>query len=106
MRKVHVVSTAIAVVQSSLLFAPEPWHSLAFYAIAIFAGLAFVGLLAGSVSGDTAQQIRDGVLISSASSAYQIIALALTGHPILAAISLVLNVLLVAAAFRSEVAHG
>lgn len=106
MRKVDVVSTTIAVVQSSLLFAPEPWHSLAFYAIAIFAALAFIALLAGGVSGDTAQQLREGVLISSASSAYKIIALTLTGHPLLAAISLVLSVSLIAAAFRAEVAHG
>ncbi|WP_338544919.1 hypothetical protein V6W80_17240 [Pseudomonas benzopyrenica] len=103
MKTPHIVSTAISVALSTCLLIGEPWHWFGFYTLLAFNILAWIGLLSGGVKGETASKIREGMWLSCASTAFQLYALIVTGHPILAAVSFICSALIVTAAYRQEV---
>lgn len=103
MKTTHIVSTAISVTLSSFLLVGEPWSTFAFYTLLVFTVLAWVALLCGAMTGEAAAKIRDGAWLSCASTAFQLYALIVSGHQLLAAVSFIGSVLIVVAAYRQEV---
>lgn len=103
MKTANIVSTAIGVSLSCLLLLGNPWHDFAYYTLLAFSILAWIGLLSGGVKGETAAKIREGAWLSCASTAFQLYAMVVTGHPILAATSFICSALIVTSAYRQEV---
>lgn len=100
MKTANIVSTAMGVSLSCLLLLGEPWHDFAYYTLLVFTVLAWVGLLIGAVKEEAAAKIREGLWLSCASTAFQLYALIMTGHQLLAASSFIVSAFIVSAAFQ------
>lgn len=97
-----LISTAIsAIISLSLLFGGAQLHQFAFYVTIAFNVLAWMGVLAGMVTGDAAQRIMQYWWISLSSTGFQLYALIYSGHPMLAASVFLVSFFIVVASAKA-----
>lgn len=101
----HVFADLLSVgLSAALVFGSGALQDFAFYVLLVFVSLGWLALLCVGVKGEAAETIRDRVWWSGFLSVVQISALIFSGHPVLAAFSLVLSMLIVASAFKEQAA--
>ncbi|MBK59412.1 MAG: hypothetical protein CML01_11485 [Pseudomonas sp.] len=89
---------------AALVFGSGALQEFAYYVLLVIVSLGWIAVICVGVKGETAQSIRDRVWWSGFLSALQLLALIVSGHPVLAAFSLVLSMLIVGAAFKEQAA--
>jgi hypothetical protein len=99
----HVFADLLSVgLSAALAFGSGVLQEFAFFVLLVFVSLGWLALLCVGVKGEAAEAIRDRVWWSGFLSVVQISALIFSGHPLLAAFSLVLSMLIVASAFKEQ----
>lgn len=102
-RPKHVFADMLTVgLSAALAFGPEALHDFAYYTLLILMSICWLALFTGPVKGKTAEEIRSRVWWSGFLSMVQISALIYSGHPLMAASSLLLSMLIVGGAFREQ----
>ena len=87
---------------ASLVLGDGALRDFAYYFLLILVVLGWVAMFGGAMKGEAAQAIRDRVWWSGFLTFVQLCALIYSGHPVLAAFSLVLSMLIVASAFKEQ----
>ena len=101
----HVFADLLSVgLSAALVFGYGVLQDFAFFVLLAFVFLGWAVLLGGGVRDEAAQMIRDRVWWSGFLSFVQIASLIYAGHPIVAALSLVLSMLIVGCAFKEQAA--
>lgn len=95
------VSISLAL-SAAIYFGSGPLAQFAFYVLVGFNVLAWLGLLGGMIKDDTAERIRKTAWLNGPSSAIQITAVVLSGHPILGASEFFASLLIVLVAFKAK----
>lgn len=85
-----------------LLLGTNSTATFAFYVLSIFNCLAWLGVLCGVIKGDAAARIRRHSWISGLSTAFQLYALIVADHPLLAASCFMVSFFIVVLAFADK----
>jgi hypothetical protein len=101
----HVFADLLSIgLSASLVLGVGALHDFAYYFLLILVALGWVAMFGGAMKGETAQTIRDRVWWSGFLTFVQLSALIYSGHPVLAAFSLLLSMLIVCSAFKEQAA--
>ncbi len=101
--KNKIISNVMSILFSvALLSGVQALQDFAFYVLCVMNALAWVALFCGIIKDEVAKELRSKLWLSIPSSAFQLYAMIVSGHPILAASSFLVSFFIMTMAFKKE----